>query len=501
MLLIAVMLSITFTLQVVNFFLSTEEAGYSIANQGNYLLLANSGYMLYGLSMSIIYTCPIFFKGKDDLFLSMPIEGHRFFLAKLVLSIYVNFIYGGLSILIGNIVACVFLGLSFSSYLFAILFFLLYCLITPCIAFLINDFFALFIDFRKNKAASLLLTLVWSAFALSGYLLLSYTESLSSVEKINQFITNLSWFTWIGYLQTKGILHEKQMDILFFVIFIIASVVLLVSTLFVAKKTYIQSLSRNYKEKEKRKKKEKSTKDINVDSPTRMLLKREFTTLRQENTLFVRAFMSGGSLAISFLFLCYLLKYTTSTNKESLALFTGILLLVSSIDVLLPCVSLSLEKKNLSMLKSMPLNLRKMIKMKILPSLLVYLPYQALLFILFLFASPMDLDSILSLFLLSFSYPIMIISFSFLMGCVFPNFNYQDLSSLMKKGTSLTISSIAHFVFAGIDGFMLVISIVLTDGILLGSLLITGFSLTFGFIFYLLSVIRTRKIIESDITF
>lgn len=505
MLLIAVMMSLTFTFQFIDFFLSTKEAGYSIANQGGYLLLANASYMLFGLCMSIIYTCPIFFRGNDDLFLSMPIEGHRFFLAKLVLSIYVNFIYGGLSLLIGNIVTCVFLGLSFSSYLFSVLFFLLYCLVTPCIGFIVNDFLSVFIDFKKNKVANLLLTLLWSSLAISGYLLLSYADSLMtnqfspSLDEMNQFICNLSWFTWIGYLPTKGILLEKNMDILFFVFFIAIVVLLFFLTLFIAKKTYIRSLSRNHKEKKKKKENKKNI--TLVYSPRMMLLKREFSTLSQENALYIRALMYGGSLAISFLFLCYLLKYTGSTNQESLSIFTGIFLLVSSFDVLLPSVSLSLEKKNLSMLKSMPLDLRKLIRMKILPSLLVYLPYQALLFILFLFASPMNFDSILSLFLLSFSYPIMIISFSFLMGCVFPNFNYQNLSSLMKKGAGITISSIAHFVFAGIGGFLLVVSLVLTNGILLGALFVTGFSLVFGFVFYLLSVIKTRKILASDITF
>ncbi len=507
MLLIAVMMSLTFTFQFVDFFLSTKEAGYSIENQGRYLLLANSSFMLFGLCMSIIYTCPIFFKGNDDHLLSMPIEGHHLFLAKLVLSIYVNFIYGGLSLLIGNIITCAFLSLPFSSYLFSVLFFLLYCLVTPCIGFLINDFLSLFIDFKKNKIANILLTCFWSILAISGYLLLSYAESYCtnqlspSIEKMNQFISNLSWFTWIGYLPTKGILFEKPVDIIFFLIYLFSSFTLFISTLFIAKKTYIQSLSRSHKEKAKPKKKGKYSTHIKCYSPTRMLLKREFSTISQESTLLVRSIASGASLAISSVLLCYLLKYATATNQESLIIFDGISLLVSSPDVLLPSVSLSLEKKNLSILKSMPINRKKLTKMKILPSLLVYLPYQTALFILFLFASPMNLDSILSLFLLAFSYPIMIISFSFLMGCLFPNFNHQNITSLMKKGTALTISSIAHFVFAGIDSFLLILSIVLTNGILLGALVVSGLSLIFGFVFYLLSVIKTRKILESDITF
>ena len=362
-----------FAYQFYSFYARVNPLGLTIQDCSDYIKLYISAFSLYGFCMCMSFSVSIFYKGNNDIFLSLPITGNRFFLAKLALSLYLNFMYGGFTILAISILTCILFNLSFVSYLIAILIFIIYLVLNPCLCFLLIDFIASFVDLKRSNVATNVISTIFILLGAASIFMSSFctsvmpTENLTKeamIESMNSYSNIFNFVTWIGYLQTKSLVLLNNKDVLYIFILLGFSILVLLFTLFVSKKTYLLHLGKNYQKKQKIYSKEKeeiliSKKTKLLNSPNKIAIRREFSSYKNESGLIVSSLLTPLLLIISLSITLYTLKFVSNLEISYVHMLACIFLLTSLDLNELPFVSLSLEKKNISYIKSLPYETKK----------------------------------------------------------------------------------------------------------------------------------------------
>lgn len=514
MLLIGIFISFSFAMNYFSYFAQTYELGLSIMDYEKYIILSFSGFFLFGFFLCLTFSCSIFYGGNNALFLSLPISGNRLFLAKLFLSLYYNLIYGGLTILAISLTTCVILHLSFISYIYAIFIFFIYTISSSCASFLLLDFLSIFINFKNKKAV-----IVFSA--ISGFLgtLSIVLSSIGSetigegmtkenvIESMNSCYSYFTWISWVGLLPSNSILQIKNNANICFIGYTLISSLIVCLSIFVSRKNYISLLSRSIKSnqkkltiEEKKKRFEKSCSNLNKHN--KIALKREFSNYKNEGSILINAYVMPITMLISLATVMFSLKYSNTQIEVNIFQMMGIgFMLLTCCFYVIPYTSLSLEKKDLMLIKTLPYSQNQMVYIKLLPSYILYLPLIILNMIIYICMYISSPIYVVSIILLGTLYPILIINFSFLMGIIFPNFNYTNAGELLKKGWGVSLSYIFFFISTIVLISSLLISYFILKTILIGVIIDTFLTLFFSIFFFLCSKNKLQKLLESEIAF
>lgn len=510
----AVILTLTFLYQFYGLLSIGINASASMDVFRSLFQLSLTSYSLYGFFMCVVFAFSVFFRSRDDIFLSMPISGGRFFLAKLVLTLYLNLVYGGLTILTTGICLCVMLKLSFLAYFSVVVVFLTYVVVTPCLAFLVTDFFSLFVNLKTSRMPSVILQSVFGGLAGLCAMLVSFISSsfgdnptaadfASVVEKMSGMF---SWCDWLGYFQTKAVMSDGWGDMLYLLIHMVISFALVMATILVARRTYFTNLGKTYSSKKKKMDARKNEKNIQkaidgISNQNRILLKKELSNYKDDKTVLVNGFIFPLTSFLSF-FSVALALYLSGVFDEKVWGYQLICLscaIASMPFYLIPFSSMSMERQNISFMKSLPVSLNKIMGWKLWLCLLMILPVSTLFGLTYLFLAPFSLDFLFALLALTFLFPVLMVVYSFYIGVRFPNFNAGNASELMKKGAGPNLCLIGHFVFVVlVTGIMVFSSFVfhhfiygaLIAGILLALLIV---------VFYVLGRKRLNHLLNSEI--
>jgi ABC-2 type transport system permease protein len=514
LLLVAFFLVYTCGIQFYNFFRDTDGAAKTIANYGNFILFFLSCYQLFSLFINTTFSTSIFFKSSNDCFMSLPIGGNRLFLAKMALSFYINVIYGGLTCLTIGIMSCILLQLPIQSYYLSILIFLLSSLTTPCISFLINNICAYFIDFRKKSKGTLILQIVFTLIGSIGLFSVAFINvakganmGQNTLDAANNYLTYFRWLSWISYLPERAIFLENNIDILCLFLYVGLSLILLLFTLFIAKKTYLSNLARTHGKSHKSLSKEKQRIYLEknchrLSNPNRILIRREFLNLRSVPEIFVNNYMFPVLMIISFSITLFTLRIS-GIFKEVDSIYRAMVcsfLCFSFYFHVIPFTSISLEGKNFAILKTLPLSTKNLIRYKFLPSIVYNYPLAILTSVLFFFFGTYSLDFLISVIVIGLFHPLCYMSFCFYIGICFPNLNYQDASSLMKKGWGPTLCHIGHYLLSGIATLILLFVSSIMDSLYIAAIILATMFILLSILFLSLSNRKLKELFNREIS-
>lgn len=516
MLLIGLVMAISLGSQAFSVLSKTTMYNIPYAEYKNVLTLMLSLYSLYGLFMSLAFASVIFFKGNNDIFLSLPISGNKFFLAKLVLMAFINFVYGGFAILAVGVMICIMLKLSFLAYISVVLFFLFYSIIAPCIVFIIVDLLANFIDFKSGKIATVVFSVLSGILASASMFIISFMSSSipleataeTAIQGLNNYCSHFGFLSWIGYLPCKAILLVNGVDFLYIFAYLGIGFLFVALSLLLSRRTYLAHLGKTFTHRKRQHTREEIENKIldnalKIKHLHKVNLKREFSNYRKERTVLINSFILPITMFISLAITLYSFRVTgvfTSYPVVSL-MFADCASFTSLFFVTIPYVALSLEKRELLLLKTIPLKYKELTFSKILPSLVFQLPLAVIMTIVYVFAAPIDVLNIVTVLVLAILYSLAIIALSFFYGVTFPNFNYSTGVELTKRGLGVTLSYISHIVLVAIVCIIHIVTFNLTLSFWL-SLIINGtILLAIAVVFYILSIKQLTKFFHSEISF
>ena len=512
----SLLLNICFVIEFYSFFGKTHGLDMVIGDYYSYLLVAFTSYSLFGFFMCLVFVSTVFFKGNNDIFLSLPISGNRYFLAKYVLSLYINFVYGGLTLLITSIMTCVLLHLSFLSYFFSVLISIVYIFATPALCFLIINFLSNFINFKDRSKSFLIFTSICGLLSgLSAIYLSSSTSYVPDegskeaiVSAMNRYASSFQWLNWVGFLQTKTILLESNTDFLFFFAYLGIACLILIFALYFSRKTYLSHLGKTFSSKKKKmsdkQRQRKLEKSIALlSSPKKVAIRREFSLYKGEREVFVEAFMKPLLMAATLGITIYSIGKTDLLSGKDgvLQSFACGFLLYSFYYYTIPSIAISLEGRNLMMMKTMPLGKKDYILRKLYPSFLVYYPVSFVLAVFFFFSAPFDFSYLFTILALTLTYPFMIIVFSFYLGVRFPNPNYESLADLINRKVSAVLSQVGHFAFFFLETMILIVFSLLHCPLWIGGGICAAINVVLGILFFSLSKRRLAFYLDSELSF
>ena len=515
MLIFGVLFSLIWVFQFVNFLTNNEPLGLSSNDFIPYLQLSLTSYMLYGFFMCLTFSCSIFFKGNNDIFLSLPISGNRYFMAKLVLTLYVNLVYGGLTILAVGITACIMLHLGILSYFMVVAIFLLYITVTPCLSFLIANLFAGFIDFKNNRSGNKVFTIVVALLGGFSILIITFVSFFipdnptgsQVVEILNSYSNAMVWVNWVGYMPVRVLVFRQPSDAIYLLMLLGISALVIFLALFASRKTYLVHLGKTFSSKQKKlssKEIDDKIKEASLNIPhlKKIALKREFSNYQKDHTLLVNAFMMPLSMMLSLGITLYSLRFSGSLADQPVVLqIMGISLLCFTCYFhVIPFTALSIEKKDWAVIRTLPMNLKQLMNLKLIPSYLMYLPMSVVIAAIYLFAPTFSISYLVIMLCMMIVYPLAMIHVYFYLGVRHPNFNYDNAADLIRKGW-INLCHVLHAVFALVVMTLLILSYMLTRDILLGGSIAVFLMLGTAVFFYFASRKQFKKFLNQEITF
>lgn len=475
-----------------------------------FVKLSMTGYLLYAFFMSVLYVPHLFFSPSNDTFLSLPITGNRLFLARLFIAFYLNFLYGGLVILVVFMATCIILSLGFLSYLLALLSALLLLIMIPLLSFLFVNALQGMIDFRsKPNFLSVFLIVIGVLSGLSFVFNSAVNTRITSIQTAYEELASFDQYacviSWIGYLPTKSILLFNSGDWMYFIALLFLTAAAFVLTFFVSKKTYLAHLSlRKGRKKKKRKIDTKRLLEKHASSlkhPFLIQAKREFSNAFHGSLAFTNSLISMIAVSVSFLTTAIVLDRSGIFNKNNTQYLYFILLVLFGYSLyvgMLPFTAMSLEKDNMKMLLTFPLKNRHLVLSKILPSLVLSLPFYLVLLLAYTFLFRLTLDMFLSFVCFGFGYLLLTTILNFYLGLVFVNFSYDNISDLTRRGIGPILARLVPLLLLGANIGFDILGYEIFQSLSFGGIVSGGIYLIVSVVFYFLSTKRIKRIYQEE---
>ena len=494
-----------------------KNAGVDILIMEKYLQISISCSSLYCFFFSLAYSASIYFDSNNDAFLCLPIKGSQLYLVRAVLNFIYSLMYGGLLLLSQFIITCIILKLNALNYIMGVLVFIGILVTINFLSFSVANLVSRIRNLAAYKNFASVFTFICTAlgaFSLVALILFrpNSNSSLSSQENLNQLVGNINslynitrFINWAGLISTKSVLLLDSSYYIYILYGGIIDVVLIAVGFVLANFYYIKNLNSGYKRSYRKDKKKMSyhlDKAFRKRKQVRIFIKKEFMLLKSNPLIvFNSMFTCITSTIASVLIAYFLFKDMNENNKEISMLFVNGLLLTSIVVPNLSYASISMEGNGFTMLKALPLNVKKYTMAKMNPSVIITLFYTLIISVVFFVLFPFKWYEVLIDLFVVFSISLCMSSFSFYLGSKLPNFNYSSSSDL-QKGIGPFIVSIfnisASIFTAGISiGIALITKVYVLRFIGYGIACIIWLRLTY--LFYKLSIEQVEYLIKEDL--
>ena len=395
---------------------------------------------LLGFIGSVFLTQTQLFEAKDnELLLSMPVSPACILGSRLLSLLGINYIYELIIALPCGIVYCI----KYSATVSGVILFALCCLLLPLLTLAVTALFSWIIAavssrMRRKNAVTLILTLV----LFMGYMYLCfrwqhYIEKLAASGEILSDVirTALPPFYWLGTAISE---HSFSAFLIFaaFCILPAAAVYALLTVSFVR----ITSTKRGAKRIEYREK------TMRVSGVRRALLSKEL-----RHFLGSTPYMFNSGIGLLFLpisavyalisrdsFDMYIALLDPDHTMTGAAVCT-VMCLISSL-IIISAPSISIEGRNMWLMKSLPVFPQDILLAKVMLHVLVSLPFLLISSVIFEFAFPMDFVSRIMMVLL----PVAANVFQAFLGVItnlkYPKFDWINEAAAVKRGAAPTLS-------------------------------------------------------------
>lgn len=396
------------------------------------------------LFTSIYKAQGILFSFKDyDLLMSLPIKKSDILISKMAQLLAVNYFFSLFVLLPASII---YFKYSSISPLFFLNLLLVY-LTLPLIPIVVSSIIAFGISYISSRLRykNLIITL-----GTLGVVLVFLVLSFKSNELVESFIANSASISEgilkiypPAILAVRGLANNNFIDILLFVILSVLVFAIFVLVFSKSFKTISSRLQESYKKANYKIKEMKSSTQLMA------LLKKEIkryfaSPIYVINTIIGPILLLGMSIATIFMgedVLASILE--VEIVKEIIPIF---LIVVVCGTLVLSCTtnsSISLEGKNLWILKSSPIKPIEVFKAKIALNLLLIIPALLISDIIFAISLKLSIIQFSWLIVISTIFSLVVPILGVIINLLFPKFNWVSETAVVKQGASVIIQMLA----------------------------------------------------------
>ncbi len=395
-----------------------------------YIILLSPLLTWISISLLFIVSTSVLSKENDsDILLSLPIKKYSIILSKSLITITMYFLLGLIIIFPTSIIYYLEINGSITIIINTILSILLLAIFFTSIGYYFNSFINFFVvKFRFYKIIRLVLVLL-SVFLFLFFYIKSTTSNISDISIINELIQYIAF---------------NDITIL---------LILLITTLFLFS-TSILLFSLYYGKQAMFYKTNKKTIDTKVNSPLISLVKKELkmyfnSTMYLFNTIIGYLLMLGGSIYLLF-------------SKNEISNLETIVFLFITSSLAVTCTtnsSISLEGKNLWILKTSPTKVKTILLSKVLMNLVLLIPTITLSFILLLISNRISLPITLLLYALSLVISVFISIGGILVNLLLPKLDFKNEMEVVKQSASAITSILFFLVFLSTPSLLFLLEI------------------------------------------
>lgn len=403
------------------------------------------------LFTSIYKAQGILFSFKDyDLLMSLPIKKSDILISKMTQLLVVNYFFS-LFVLLPS--AIIYFKYSNISSLFFLNLLLVY-LTLPLIPIIVASIIAFGISYISSRMRHKNLVITLGTLAI---VFIFFIASFKSNELINSFIANSKSISEgilkiypPAILAVRGLANNNFIDILLFVVLSVAVFAIFILVFSKSFKTITSRLQESYKKSNYKMKEMKSS--TQLISLIRKEVKRYFASpIYVINTIIGPVLLLGMSIATVFMgekVLATILE--VDIVKEIIPVF---LIVMVCGTLVLSCTtnsSISLEGKNLWILKSSPIKPIVIFKAKIALNLLLILPALLISDIIFAFSLKLSVIQFIWLIVISGIFSLIVPIVGIIINLLFPKFNWVSETAVVKQGASVLIQMLASAIIVAI---------------------------------------------------
>ena len=453
---------------------------------------------IFTIAEGIYKTGPLIFNCKDDqLLLSLPIERKTVLFVR-IFKFYVFELLFNLLLFFPLIVSYVSWAnnIEWTYYLTsAVMIFVL-----PIIPIIISCIIGAIISglssrFKYKNAAQIIITLIFIVFMMYLYFNLDHIiEYLAeNATSINDLITKIYYPA--GLYATLAV----DFSALKLIIFIVVNIILFIITILILSKFYFKINSRI--------KKVTASSNVNVDelviksnSVNKALVKKELTTFFKTPVFIINA----GFALFLFIITCVViavkfdsflpmliaeegLNIEESLIMNNLSIFIFALISAAAYMTSITNSVISLEGRNINIIKSLPVNTKTILMSKIYSGLTLTTPVLVLGVLILIIRFKISIIESLLLLLLSILVPLVSHYIGLLINLKFPKLDAENSTQVVKQSTSSLVSVLMGMVLLILSIYIILKIVGVIDSTLL-LLIATLIYLVIDFILYLLTV-------------
>lgn len=410
------------------------------------LVLGIIGSTMVSFFTSIYKASSYLFQSKDyEMLASLPIKKSTILSSKILMLITNNYLFGSIFILIPGIVYFIKMKVSILFFPFLIIL----TLASPLIPITISSLLAFIIvnissKTKKNNLASIILNLILVGIVVTlsfnlQNIIMGIIENSSSIIEITEKIYLPAYF----YVDAL-----KNLSIISLIIFLLVSILPTILFIYLFSKNFNKI---NSKLGETYKANNYKFKELKLSTPVIALLNKEIKRYFSSNIYVMNTFVGMIMLIILTIAILFI-GYDKIAQILEISVIKDLMLIqilgITSFCIIMTnttCVSISLEGKNLWILKSSPIKEMDIFKSKILLNMILNIPISIVCFIILSIKLNFQIKStvliLISIVLLSVFCSIL----GILINLLYPKLDFTNDVAVVKRGASVIVNMICSF--------------------------------------------------------
>ncbi|MEG2984996.1 MAG: ABC transporter permease [Peptostreptococcaceae bacterium] len=415
------------------------------------LVISIIGVTIFNLINSLYKAPAYLYQAKDyEILSSLPIKDSDIFASKLISLILSNYLYSAIIIIIPSLAYFI---KSDASTIYLINLFIMF-IVTPLLPIIIVSIITYFIGSisSKSKYKNGML-IIGSMIVTLGIMVLSYNidDFVQTIVKNSSSIMEIAQKVYPPtYYFVDALKNNNMLSVLIFLSLSIIPFIIFIAIFSKGFKKINSKMNESYKTINYKVKSLKSSK------PTTALLNKEIKRYIS-SYIYVLNTSFGMILLLVLSIGIFILGVDKVANVINISLYTNMINIQISMVIifciLMSCTTnsaISLEGKNLWILKSLPINEIEIFKAKIELNLLIVLPVSLISFFIMAIKLDFKIEYIIIMTMLIIASSLFTALYGLVINLMYPKVNYISEAEVVKRSFSSTVSIFSNFIHLGI---------------------------------------------------